>query len=74
MTIRRWRFRLTDFDDRECFVGPDGGEIDELEVVPFIGTRNDALREGDCRADRWESLHGGLAARVTSESLGQTES
>ena len=71
MTIRRWRFRLTDFDARECFVGPDGGEIDETEVVPWVGTKRGAMLEGDERAIRWEVLHRSLAARVVSESLGK---
>ena len=66
---RRWRFRVTSFDDTDFYLGPDGGP--DLNDAEWIGTDRDAAAEASRRADIWEDRPDGwVVARVVYESQG----
>lgn len=67
-TGRRWRFRVTDWDDREFLLDADGREAGDTE--PWIGTEVRALAELCRRINLWEERTGGGIDRGVTESLG----
>jgi len=73
-TQRRWLFYVTDWNDERFYVDADGhqGSYEDLPME-FVGTDNEAIREGDRRADLWEVKQDAMAASVTRESRGRVE-
>lgn len=71
MSKKRWRFYVEDFDDNTEYLDADGGPDGEEPEAEFVGTSEEAMAEGDRRANLWESRTGFLAAKITRESRGQ---
>ena len=68
-TKYRWLFSIFEEDGESHDLGPDGygHDVD----VEFVGTEDEAYREGDRRADLWEETHGGFLCRVVCERRGK---
>ena len=58
-TIRRWRFLAEDENGDSAYVGSD-----------FFGSEDQAIAEGDRRADEYEQKTGSLAVKVTRYTCG----
>jgi len=70
--LKRWRFRIEDWDDNTFHLGSTGNEVDEDNQEEwFIGTQREADIEADRRANLWEDRTDALVSHIVSESRGK---
>ena len=66
--LYNWLFSIEDEQGESHYVDSNGEGKYADDV--FVGTRNEAFKEGERRADLWEEKHGGFLLRVTCERRG----